>query len=59
VIADDTCWFCNRAMTRSHVLLHRPNERLVAGREEAWEGKKPGGVRGRFGGGGRTNTTKR
>jgi len=44
--SDDTCWFCNRAkMTRSHVLLHCPNERLAAGREEAWEGKKSGGVR--------------
>jgi len=32
-------------MTRSHVLLHSPNEKLVAAREEAWEGKNRGGVR--------------
>jgi hypothetical protein len=32
-------------MTRSHVLLHCPNARLVAARVETWEGKDPGGVR--------------
>jgi hypothetical protein len=32
-------------MTRSHVLLHCPNERLSAARTEAWEGRGPGGVR--------------
>jgi hypothetical protein len=41
---DDRCWFCNGTvrMTRSHVLLHCPNERLRAARMEAWEGKDPG-----------------
>jgi hypothetical protein len=28
-----------------HVLLRCPNARLRAAREEAWEGKRPGGVR--------------
>jgi len=44
--ADDGCWFCQRSarITRSHVLLHCPNEKLVATRVEAWEGKNPGGV---------------
>jgi len=32
-------------MTRSHVLLHCPNEKLTLARAEAWEGKNPGGVR--------------
>jgi len=32
-------------MTRSHVLLHCPRERLRNARAEAWEGKDPGGVR--------------
>jgi len=32
-------------MTRSHVLLHCPNEKLAAARAEAREGKNPGGVR--------------
>ena len=32
-------------MTRSHVLLHCRNPRLVSARAEAWEGKTPGGVR--------------
>jgi hypothetical protein len=32
-------------MTRSHVLLHCPNEKLRAARAEAWEGKNHGGVR--------------
>jgi len=32
-------------MTRSHVLLHCPNERLKNARAEAWEGKDPRGVR--------------
>jgi hypothetical protein len=32
-------------MTRPHVLLHRPNEKLRMARLEAWEGKDPGGVR--------------
>jgi len=31
-------------MTRSHVLLHCPNERLRNARAEAWEGREPGGV---------------
>jgi len=32
-------------MTRSHVLLHCRNPKLVAARLEAWEGKNSGGVR--------------
>jgi hypothetical protein len=32
-------------MSRSHVLLHCPNAKLKAAREEAWEGKDPGGAR--------------
>ena len=32
-------------MSRSHVLLHCPSPKLVAAREEAWEGRNPGGVR--------------
>jgi hypothetical protein len=32
-------------MTRSHVLLHCPNDWLRSARVEAWEGKDPGGVR--------------
>jgi len=32
-------------VSRSHVLLHCPNERLRAAKAEAWEGKEPGGVR--------------
>jgi hypothetical protein len=46
-MADDKCWFCRRPakMTRSHVLLHCPNEKLRAARMEAWEGKDPGGAR--------------
>ena len=32
-------------MTRSHVLLHCKNPKLMAARLEAWEGKNPGGVR--------------
>jgi hypothetical protein len=46
--ADDKCWFCgseSATMTRSHVLLHCPNERLRSARVEAWEGKDPGVVR--------------
>jgi len=31
-------------MTRSHVLLHCPNEKLASARREAWGGKSPGGV---------------
>jgi hypothetical protein len=31
-------------MTRSHVLLHCPNERLRTARSEAWEGKNLGRV---------------
>jgi hypothetical protein len=44
---DDKCWFCDRPakMTRSHVLLHCKNPKLTAARAEAWEGKRPGGVR--------------
>jgi hypothetical protein len=32
-------------MTRSHVLLHCPNETLKEARAKACEGKDPGGVR--------------
>ena len=32
-------------MTRSHVLLHYRDPKLVTARSEAWEGKNPGGVR--------------
>jgi hypothetical protein len=32
-------------MTRSHVLLHCPSERMCAARAEAWEGRDPGGLR--------------
>ena len=32
-------------MTRSHVLFHCTNSKLHAAREEAWEGKDPGGIR--------------
>jgi hypothetical protein len=32
-------------MTRSHVLLHCPNDKLRTAREEAWEDKDSGGVR--------------
>jgi len=32
-------------MTRSHVLLHCRNPKLVTARLEAWEGKNPGGAR--------------
>ena len=44
---DDKCWFFQDSvkMTRSHVLLHCWNPRLVAARLEAWEGKNPGGIR--------------
>jgi len=43
---DDNCWFCKRPkMTRSHVLLHCTIAQLRAAREEAWEGKDPGGIR--------------
>jgi len=40
-------WFCRgqARMTRSHVLLHCPNAKLRAAREETWEGKESGGVR--------------
>jgi hypothetical protein len=43
----DKCWFCRgpARMSRSHVLLHCPNDRLTAARLEAWEGKDRGGVR--------------
>jgi hypothetical protein len=46
-MAEDKCWFCQgpARMTRSHVLLHYPSVKLRAAREEAWEGKTPGGVR--------------
>jgi hypothetical protein len=45
--ADDKCWFCHgpAKMTRSHVLLHCPAEKLPAARMEAWEGEGPGCVR--------------
>jgi len=43
---DDKCWFCRGPkMTRSHVLLYCVNDRLRKAREEAWEGKNPGGIR--------------
>jgi len=29
-------------MTRSHVLLHCPNDKLRVARVEAWEGRSPG-----------------
>ena len=32
-------------MTRSHVLLHCKDPKLMKARSEAWEGKNPGGVR--------------
>jgi len=32
-------------MPRSHVLLHCPNAKLRAAREEAWESKDPGSIR--------------
>ena len=37
----DVCWFCSTSakMSRSHVLLHCKNPKLVAARREAWEGK--------------------
>jgi hypothetical protein len=39
-MVDDKCWLCQGSarMTRSHVLLHCPNERLRGGvgREEPW-----------------------
>jgi hypothetical protein len=43
---DDKCWFYNGSvgMTRSHVLLHCPNERLRAANAEVREGKDPGGA---------------
>jgi hypothetical protein len=43
---DDKCWFCRgrNRMTRSHVLLHCPNAKIRAAREEAWEGKDPGAL---------------
>jgi hypothetical protein len=43
----DQCWFCfknGQKTTRSHVLLHCTNGRLVAARQ-AWGGVHPGGVR--------------
>jgi hypothetical protein len=45
-MTDDKCWFCQgpARMTRPHVLLHCPNERLRTARVEAWAGKNPGGV---------------
>jgi len=32
-------------MTRSHVLLHCPGEKVRTAREKAWEGKDPGSIR--------------
>jgi hypothetical protein len=45
--ADDRCWYCtaDRKMTRSHVLLHCSNGRIVAARQEAWDGAHPGSIR--------------
>jgi len=45
--ANDKCWFFRgpAKMTRSHVLLYCPSERLRSAEREAWEGKNPGGVR--------------
>jgi hypothetical protein len=45
---DDHCWFCqirSKKMTRSHVLLHCPNETLVAARTRAWGSVHPNSVR--------------
>jgi hypothetical protein len=44
---DYKCWFCQSSarMTRSHVLLHCSNAKLQSARDEAWEGRDPGGVR--------------
>jgi len=44
---NDKYWFCRRPnwMIRSHVLLHCPDAKLRAAREEAWEGKDLGGAR--------------
>jgi hypothetical protein len=46
-MAEDKCWFCQSLarMSRSHAFLHRPNAELRAVRNEAWEGKNPGGAR--------------
>jgi len=42
----DKCRFCHGPrMSRSHVLLHCPNAKLWAAREETWEGRDPGGIR--------------
>ena len=43
---DDKCWFYHGPrMSRSHVLLHCSNAKLRAAREEACEGRVPGGIR--------------
>jgi hypothetical protein len=45
---DDRCWYCfknGRKMTRSHVLLHCTNARLVSARQEAWGRIHPENVR--------------
>jgi hypothetical protein len=44
---DDGCWFFSgrKRMTRSHILLHCPNDKLRAAREAAWASKDPGDVR--------------
>jgi hypothetical protein len=41
---DNKCWFYQDSvkMTRSHILLHCRNTKLVAARMEAWERKDPG-----------------
>jgi hypothetical protein len=45
---DDDCWYCQekgeRKMTRSNVLLHCTNERLVAARLTPLDEVRPGGV---------------
>jgi hypothetical protein len=45
---DDCCWYCSKngqKMTRSHVLLHCTNARLVSARQEAWGAVHPGSIR--------------
>jgi hypothetical protein len=44
----DHCWFCNdknRKMTRSHTLLHCPNERLAEARRQSWGNTPPSGIK--------------
>jgi hypothetical protein len=45
----DSCWLCRDSgrhrMSRAHFLLNCRNQRVMAARAEAWEGKHPGSVR--------------